>query len=168
MAKKDYLATLSPEPGDKVDHGIKGMKWGIRRSSSQLRAAAKTRKAQPEAGKTGTQSSGKSPTPHIQNQAQKLGIQAHVESSPARYARLKAEAKAGKASQMTEQDLKFFNARTEALAKVNKMNEKKSGWLADTTKTVLLSSTQKSMQAVSDSVANKYISGPIIDAINKK
>jgi glucan-binding YG repeat protein len=169
MAKKDYLASLKVEPADQVDHGIKGMKWGIRRSSSQLRAAAKTRKAaQPETGKTGTQSSGKAPTPHLQNQAQKVGIQAHVESSPARYARLKAEAKAGKASQMTEQDLKFFNARTEALAKVNKMNEKKSGWLADTTKTVLLSSTQKSMQAVSDSVANKYISGPIIDAINKK
>lgn len=164
MAKKDYLANLRLEPGDKLDYGVKGMKWGIRRSSSQLRAAAKTRQAQPEAAKSGAQS-GKQPTPHLQKLT---GIQAHVESSPARYARLKAEAKAGRASQMTEQDLKFFNARTEALSKVNKMNEKKSGWLADTTKTVLLNSTQKSMQAVSDSVANKYISGPIIDAINKK
>lgn len=165
MSVRDYLAALKVEPGDKLDYGIKGMKWGVRRSSSQLRAAAKTRQAQPEAGKSGAKSATKSPTPHVQNH---LGIQSHVESSPARYARLRAQAKAGKASQMTEQDLKFFNARTEALAKVNKMNEKKSGWLAETTKTVLLNSTQKSMQAVSDSVANKYVSGPIIDAINKK
>jgi hypothetical protein len=166
MSVKDYLAALKLEPGDKLDYGVRGMKWGIRRSSAQLRSAAQTRKV----------SEAKSPTDHLKKaagqkpEAKKPGsnIQDHVESSPARYARLAQEAKAGKASQMSEQDLKFFNARTEALQKINKINEKKPGWLADTSKKVLQQTAQNSMQSIADGVAKKYISGPVIDAINKK
>lgn len=166
MSVKDYLAALRPEPGDKLDYGVRGMKWGIRRSSAQLRSAAQTRKV----------SEAKSPTDHLKKaagqktDAKKPGsnIQDHVESSPARYARLAAEAKAGRASRMSEQDLKFFNARTDALQKINKLNEQKPGWLAETSKKVLQQTAQNSMQAVADSVANKYVSKPIIDAINKK
>lgn len=163
MSLKDYLANLKLEPGDKLDYGIPGMKWGQRRSSAQLRAAAKARQAQQPAASGGA----KGPTPHLQNHSKKSNIQDHVETSAARYNRLKAEAKAGRANQMTEQDLKFFNARTEALSKVAKMNEKKSGWLAETTKTVLQQSAQKQMQSITDAVANKYISGPIIENIGK-
>jgi hypothetical protein len=161
MSVKDYLAFFKPKPGDKLDYGVRGMKWGIRRSSSQLRAAAASRALQrspKEGSKTGgaqqPTSGAKKPTHNIQD---------HVETSSARYARLAAEAKAGRADKMTEQDLKFFNARTDALAKINKLNETKSGWLASTTKTVLQSAAQKQMQAVVDGVANKYISGPIIE-----
>lgn len=89
------------------------------------------------------------------------------ESSSQRYSRLQAQAKQGKASQMSEQDLKFFNARTEALAKVNKMNESNPSWLAATSKKVLQQAAQNTMQSVADGVAKKYISGPILDGINK-
>ena len=66
---------------------------------------------------------------------------------------------------MSDADLKFFNARTEALAKVNKLNETKPGWLAGTTKSVLQQAAQKQMQAIADGIASKYISDPVIAAL---
>jgi hypothetical protein len=173
MTVKDYLANLVVDPGDKLDHGVKGMRWGITRSRAQRRAAAAQRAAAPKEGGAD----------HVGNAAKKStvaakpstteakkpssNIQDHVESSPARYARLQAEAKAGGASKMTEQDLKFFNARTEALAKINKLNETEPGWLSKTSKKVLQQTAQNQMQTISDGIANKYISGPIIDSIKK-
>lgn len=65
---------------------------------------------------------------------------------------------------MSEDDLKFFNARTEALKKVEALN-KKDDWLKKTTTRVLRNTAEKQMQAISDAVANKYISGPIVKNI---
>jgi hypothetical protein len=158
MAEKDYLAHLTAEPTDRVDHGVIGMKWGQRRSSSQLRAAAAQRKAAAPSGEK------KAATP---DHLAKSTIQDHVESSSSRYSRLAAQAKLGRASEMTEQDLKFFNARTDALAKINKLNETDPGWLSKTSKKVLQTTAERSLQSVSDAVANKYISGPIIDTLTK-
>jgi hypothetical protein len=78
---------------------------------------------------------------------------------------LAAQAKAGRASDMSETDLKFFNARTEALAKINKMNEKNPSWLSTTSKKVLQQAAQNTMQSVADGVAKKYISGPILESL---
>lgn len=142
---RDYLGMITPKPEDRQDHGVKGMKWGVRRSSSQLKAAAAKR-----GESTSTSSSSKPSGP---------------ETSVQRYARLKAQAKSGGGNQMSEEDLKFFNARTEALAKVNKLNETNPGWLHTTTKTVLQQAAQRQMQAIADGIANKYISGPVIDAL---
>jgi hypothetical protein len=94
-------------------------------------------------------------------------IESHngAETSSARYSRLAAQAKAGRASDMSETDLKFFNARTEALAKINKMNEKNPSWLSTTSKKVLQQAAQNTMQSVADGVAKKYISGPILESL---
>ena len=69
---------------------------------------------------------------------------------------------------MSDTDLKFFNARTDAVAKVNKLNEEKPGWLAETSKTVLQNSAKRQMQMVSDTLADKYIGKPIADALKTK
>lgn len=179
----DYLAMLLVEPDDAVQHGIKGMKWGVRRARSDLRAARKdaqkseapTGKVEGKDGHTVKVSGPKAGVDHVNRlidannkavDAKKTGnIQDNVESSSDRYARLAAEASEGRASKMTEQDLKFFNARSDALAKINKMNQADPNWLKETTKKVLLSAAEKQMQAVADGVANKYISGPLIDAV---
>lgn len=124
-------------------HGIKGMKWGRRRSPAQL-AAAK----QETEGSSSSSSSTKKPE--------------GPESSSDRYARLQAQAKGGGASKMDDADLKFLNARTEALAKVSKLTEQKPGWLSETGKKVLRSAAEKQLQSVADSIANKYISEPIV------
>lgn len=150
MGDKDYLASHNVEPEDREDSGVKGMKWGVRRSSKQLKAAAQERAASPD---------------HVKNAAHKPA--GGAESSAARYDRLKAAAKSGQGKHMSDEDLKFFNARTEALKKVNALNQHNEGWLSKTTKTVLQSAAQKQMQAITDAVANKYIGGPITDAIGK-
>jgi hypothetical protein len=144
---KDYLASLRKEPHDALQYGVKGMKWGQRRSSSQLRAAAAKRAATPDSA------------------ASKPPV--GPESAATRYARLQNVAKSGGASQLSDEDLRFFNARTEAIAKVQKMNQVNPGWLSTTSKTVLQKAAQRQMQEIADAVANKYISGPIVDNIGK-
>lgn len=146
---KDYLAMLRPQPKDALQYGVKGMRWGHRRTSSQLKAAAAKRAAEgPKHDVTKPTSSG-------------------AETAATRYARLKIQAKQGGASSMSDDDLKFFNARTEALAKVNKLNEVNPGWLSKTAKKVMLSTAEQQMQSISNALANKYISGPIVDNIGK-
>jgi len=164
---QDYLGMLTVDPDDKLDHGVKGQKWGIRRSSAALRAAAAKRKAtKATEGEKKPEGTAKKAESKTGAPAKPSGnIQDNVESSSARYARLADQAKAGKAHEMTEQDLKFFNARTEALSKVAKMQQKDSSWLAETAKKVAQQTAQQQVQAVSTAVANKYISGPLIEKL---
>jgi hypothetical protein len=161
----DYLAAAFVTEGDKVDYGVKGMKWGVRRSSSQLKSAAKSRgeskktESKPEEKKT-TSSSSSSTSGQVQPPS--------VETSAQRYARLAETAKQGGASSLSDTDLKFFNARTDAITKINKMYEEKPGWLAETSKKVLLNTAEQTMQQVSNGVAKKYISGPILEGMGIK
>lgn len=163
MSSKDYLGTHKPEAGDRLDHGIMGMRWGRRRTDTQIAKDHLARKASGEqVTKTAKAAAAESkPADHKSN------IQDHVESSSARYSRLAQQAKAGKASDMTEQDLKFFNARTEALAKINKMNQKDEGWLKKTTTTVLQNAAQRQMQTIANGIADKYIASPLLKNLEK-
>lgn len=147
---RDYLAMIKPTALDMKQYGVPGMKWGQRRTSAQLRTAAAQRETAPGNGS----SSGSASKPASGS-----------ETSAARYARLKTEAKAGLGSNMSDEDLKFLNARTEALAKVNKLNESKPGWLSETSKKVMLKTAEKSMQSVSDTLAKKYLVDPITTSI---
>lgn len=145
MDDKDYLANRTVGPGDKVDSGVKGMKWGIRRSKAELAAA-------PSHGSTSS-----SAKPSVGD-----------ESASQRYSRLAGEAKSGKGHQLSDDDLKFFNARTEALAKVAKLNENNPGWLKATTKKVIQQTAQKQMQTISDEIASKFISDRIKAKIGRE
>lgn len=151
---KDHLKTLSDRPlvaamvvtdDDALQSGVKGMKWGVRRSSTELKQAAaqrpKTAGDKPAAKPTGT------------------------ESSSDRYNRLQAAAKAGQGRSMSDDDLKFFNARTEALKKVDALNRTDPSWLSKTTTKVLQNGAEKTMQDVVNGVANKYITKPLLAKI---
>lgn len=170
---KDYLSMERPSKGDMVQHGIKGMHWGIRRSRASLRESKAAHPTDPKKilvkdSKTGEAHEAprtKSAPPPVE--PRKVVGAASGETSSARYARLEAQAKAGRADEMDEQDLKFFNARTEALAKINKLNQKDPGWLSSTSKKVLQKTAERQMQNVSDAIANKYVSGPIIESLGK-
>lgn len=156
MSEQDYLANHVVEEGDKLDYGVRGMKWGVRRSSSQLQTAAAQRSSSPAT------KSGSDAPDHLSKSS------GGSESSAARYARLAAEAKSGKGKQMSDEDLKFFNARTEALKKVEKLNESNPGWLKSTSKKVIQSAAEKQMQTLADGLANKFISERLLSEINKK
>ena len=148
---KDYLAMILPKPGDKLDHGILGMKWGRRRTDAQIAAETAKRKA-----------SGEEVTPTAKAKAVTSG----PETAAQRYARLKGEAKGGGHKSGSEEDLSFFNKRTEAEAKVNKMFEQNPGWLSTTSKRVLQNAAQRTMQDGANGVANKYITSTLLDSIN--
>lgn len=157
---RDYLGIRKVDPDDLEQHGILGMKWGRRRTEAQLATETKARAA-----------SGEKVTPTAKAKAavkeETPGTRAMngVETSAQRYARLASIAKTGGASSLDDTDLKFFNARTDALSKINKLNESNPGWLKTTTKTVLQNAAQRQMQAVADGVAGKFISGPILEGL---
>lgn len=156
----DYVAMRIEEGKDAKQYGVKGQQWGVTRSSRALRAAAKINPPAKQAEKKAEASApANKPSSNIQD---------HVESSSARYDRLASQAKAGKAKEMTEQDLKFFNARTEALSKVAKLNETQPGWLRDTTTKVVQQSAQRQMQSIADTLADKYIGDTLKAALKGK
>lgn len=138
---KDYLAMVTVEPGDKVDYGIKGMRWGIRRSPAQLKSAAAKRETDTDSDSSAKPSGS--------------------ETSQARYNRLKAQAAEKGANSLTDEELKFVDKRTEAIKKVAKLTEEKPNWLKDATETVLKQAAQRQMQSVSNLIADKYITDRI-------
>jgi hypothetical protein len=121
-------------------YGVRGMKWGIRRTDAQLASASGSSDSSP-------------------------GVKAITgeESSAARYARLKGEAKGGGAKSWTEQDLKFFNARTEALKKVDKMFETQPSWLATTARDVAQNAAKSTVQSMVSGLSQKYIQNMLKD-----
>lgn len=186
-AVPDYVGMRTEEAGDAKQYGVKGQQWGVRRSSSQLRSAAKVNppvkrvaKKGPNGGdmkevlvnkKTGQAheiNKDGSPGKVVNTTPPKNNIQDNVESSSARYDRLAAQAKEGRAKEMTEVDLKFFNARTEALSKVAKLNEVQPSWIRDTTTKVVQQSAQRQMQSIADNLADKYIGDPLKNALKDK
>jgi hypothetical protein len=144
--EKGFITEFRIVKSEIKHYGIKGMKWGVRRTPAQLESAAKS-----EGGESSSSSKSDAPS--------------GSETSEQRYSRLAAQARSGKASSMSDADLKFFNARTEAMAKVNKLNEQKPGWLAQATKTVVQKTAQRSMQTISDALADKYINDRITSAL---
>lgn len=151
---RDYLAILRPTKDDALQYGVLGMKWGRRRSDAEIAADTKKRASSGE------------PVTKTEKSASVKALTGE-ESSSERYARLAAQAKGGGATSMSDTDLKFFNARTDAIAKINKMNETNPGWLSSTSKKVLQQAAQNTMQSVADGVAKKYITTPVLDSLNK-
>lgn len=174
----EMTAALVVEEGDKVDYGVIGMKWGKRRSPAQLKAASEKKgggeggddkskaKLEPLSTKSGD---GKASLTDTVGRVEKKGDgKAAAEPSAERYERLREQAKLGRAKQMSDDDLKFFNARTEALAKISKLNKQNPGWISTATKSAIQKSAQKSMQAILDKAAEQFIVLPINESIGKK
>ncbi len=134
-------------PDELKHYGIKGQKWGVRRSDAELSGAAKT--------------SEKTPTVEVR---QVVGA-ASGESSSDRYTRLLGEAKNNGASSLSDQDLKFINARKQAVDQVAKMTQENPNWLKETGEKVLKNTAQTQLQNLSDSLAKKYIGDRLADKL---
>lgn len=145
----DYLGMTKVEDGDGLWYGVLGMKWGRRRSDAALAAAEHARA---KAGEPVTPTVKRSDGP---------------ESSHDRYARIAGIAKGGGAKGLSDDDLKFFNARTEAIKKVDKMFEHKPSWLRSTSEDVVRAVAKQQMQAVLAAVATKMISARVSEALTQ-
>jgi hypothetical protein len=144
MGDVDYLANLKLEEGDKLDYGVRGMKWGIRKNDN-----------------TGTSKSSSSGDKSAPPKAPAN------ESSAARYDRLRAQIKTHGANSLEPDDLNFVTSRTEAIAKINKMNVTSPGWLTDTSKVVLQETTKTLMKDLAGAAVKEYIAKPLIKSAIK-
>lgn len=117
--------------------GVKGMKWGIRKSDTS----------------GGTSSSGsKGPIPKAP------ANEGHAE----KYNRLRSQIKTHGPNSLSPEELNFVNARTEAIAKINKMNVASPGWLSDTTKVVMQETTKTLMKDLAVRAGKEFIVKPLI------
>lgn len=175
---KDHLAMLSLQPEDAEQHGIKGMKWGVRNSRASLKsapAASASAPAKTHSHPAGTNHVAKKvgptvhpqPTNHVAKKNEAPKPDHHVEPSTNRYSRIQQDIKARKTNSLSSEDLNFYNSRTEALKKIAKMNEVQPSWISSTSKKVLQKTAEQVLSDVAGATAKKYISGPIIARIEK-
>lgn len=94
----DHLAMVSFQPGDKLDFGVKGMKWGVRNDSK------------------GGSSKGGAPVPAL-----------GPETSAQKYNRLAQQVKKQGGNSLDDNDLAFFNARGNAIAQAQRFVQRKPG-----------------------------------------
>jgi hypothetical protein len=151
----DYLAIVEPEEGDAVQYGVRGMKWGRRRTDAAI-TADNARRA--EAGK---------PVTHTKKAEETHVKPGESETPQQRYSRLASVAKGGGTSSLSDEDLKFFNSRTEAMKKVDKMFEEQPTWLRSTTNDIARNVAKQQMQAVAGAIATKYISARIQEGLTQ-
>lgn len=172
-----------PGPEDALQYGVKGMKWGVRKDRGKGgdggdSSKSKKKSPGPNGGtmqevyvnkKTGSTheinpdgSVGKQvDTAPKQKTTEKSnpGLKALTgeETSAARYSRLQNEAKSGLQTNWTDQDLKFFNARTEAIGKINKMYQKEPNWLVETLKDTAKQQAKNALNQYVGNVTQNYI-----------
>lgn len=142
MSGKDYLANLKLEPGDKLDFGVRGMRWGIRK---------------------GTSSSGSSSSGSSTSTSKPTGPEHPAE----RYTRLLAQAKQKGANSLNEEELRFVTQRGDAITKVNRLNERKPGWLSEAAKQALTGAAKKRLNSIADGVSKKYIDDVLLNTVTK-
>lgn len=150
LPERELYAAQFVEDEDAAHHGVMGMKWGQRRNRAQLKAAAAKRgDAKPDGDKN--------PDGSAKPKA--------AESSQERYARIASVAKTNGAKVLSDDDLKFFNARTEAIKKIDALSQTDPSWLNETIKKVGQESTKKAMKDVTDATVQHLLTGPIIKKI---
>lgn len=137
---KNYLAMHLASKADHQASGVKGMKWGVRKPTGSK-----------PSGRLSSRLTGKKQTPPPKKKS-------GPETNADRYSRLLGQAKKDGANALSDDDLAFVTKRGDAIRKVNALNEKKPGWLADAAKTALKNAAKREMQQVTANLTKKYIS----------
>lgn len=132
---------------DLEHHGIKGMKWGIRRSDKEL--GNETSSSSSENSSSGGSSSGSS-----SNEP--------TESSQDRYERLKKAIKKKGAKSLSDQDLQFVNQRTNAIKQATKATERKKSTTEKILRDVGESTAKKVLKDVAENYATKIVTNTLI------
>ena len=165
---KDYVQSAIEEDGDLMQSGVKGMRWGVRKRDSSGASAGGKKETTSVVAKKVEAVPAKAPAKTDLGEDKQVVGAASGESSAARYDRLAGQAANGRAHEMTEQDLKFFNARTDAIAKVNKMYAPQENWLAKAAKESGKQAVQKGMTKLATKAIDKLVIDKIFPDANTK
>lgn len=152
---QEYVALFSAKRGSELLHyGVKGMKWGVRRSNSggRLTSTPAAAKAHAE-GRVHTKTE---TAPHS-------GAQ---ESSIAQYNRLKKQVAKKGASSLSDEELRFLNSRAEAISKANKTFHNQNSWLSKNVKSSLDAAASKLMKDVVQAAVTKHAATPLHGRLN--
>jgi hypothetical protein len=187
----DYLAQYRDEPDDILHFGVKGMKWGVRNDSSRaardrviagkasagdkarvtlgssshdliwgggLKGAAARMNARHD--KKSAKESTSASVDHLVNHT---GPETHSQ----RYERIRTIAKAGRTKDLSDDDMRFFNNRSQAIHKVNAYTAKKPHWAKETGVKVLQNTATAAVGGVAAAVTARYVTKPLIDGLGK-
>lgn len=184
MSAPEHLGMQEVEEEDALQYGVKGMKWGVRRSKAQLDKSKDIDTPDDPSHRPGGSGYRDDGTPYQTHyrkdgtgykkyaDGKRIELDAPKsdgpETSAQRYTRLRETAKSGKASGLSDEDLKWFNARTEALSKINKLNATNPGWLKKTLDEVTKNVAKQQIETVAKALANKHISDPLVEKITEK
>lgn len=173
MGDTNYIAQIIELDGDILNSGVKGMKWGVRKaekaqSQADRQAAYMNRKPGNQTGankrKLGRlQAEADRRNRNVVKKSDKAAVklgeipnsQKGPESTADRYDRLLTKAKSQGANTFTDEELKFVSKRGEAINKVNRLNEKKPGWIRELTQQTIKEQTKKKMNSTIDAKVNK-------------
>lgn len=123
---QEYVASFNAAKGTELLHyGVRGMRWGVRNSPSSSGGGgggnSTVKVGRIVAHPRSTSGKGEVVTLHPQPHVLPLHHPPVNESSIQRYARLRTQVKLIGPHHLSDDDLKFFNARAEALTKAKKV-----------------------------------------------
>jgi hypothetical protein len=152
MSTKDYLAMRKVDPEDREDHGVKGMKWGVRKPRGSASGTGGIKAALGRKSKTPEKPAPKPSGP---------------ETSSQKYDRLLAQSKAKGANSLHDEELRFVTQRADAIAKINKLHQQNPNFVKDAVKQALKNAAKREMQNIAAGIAKKYISDELLGSTKK-
>ena len=142
-------------------HGIKGMKWGIRRSDKEL-GNKPTKSSQDRHERIKTILGNEISSPSSKNSSSGSYSNEPTESSQDRYESLKKAIKKKGAKSLSDQDLQFVNQRTNAIKQATKATERKKSTTEKILRDVGESTAKKVLKDVAENYATKIVTNTLI------
>lgn len=167
MSSPNYLS--SNKDSEIMHHGIKGMKWGVRRSKpdtprqASFKEYAKKLKDKTLSGKQASTSSGQSkqtsPEPKPKNPGE-------------RYQGLVDQVRAKGVNSLTDEELSYFNTRTAAMRNVNTAinagkKETAKDWLVEQSKKAAKDALSQQMSTLAKTAMTQYVGVPASKGIHE-
>lgn len=142
---------------NQLEHsGVKGMKWGVRkdRKPAEVEVNTQTGEARTVGG---SRRQRKKLAADVERDPESYGLKRKPETSSETYNRLLDQAKKQGANSLNDDELMFVTKRGNAINQVNRLNEKKPGWIQTAARNAVQQQANRKIQSLSNDLSDKYI-----------